>query len=56
MEHETKIRADLAEVEARLSRLTQAVDRVTGERDLLVLKLTDLEGCHDQRFAGVRNQ
>ena len=54
MSNELSTRQELAEVEARLERLTQAVHRVEGERDALIIKLTDVEGAHDRRFAGVR--
>ena len=54
MTTEATIREALAQVEARVKNLTDALHRVEGERDELLLELTDMEGCHDQRFAGVR--
>jgi hypothetical protein len=54
MKNETELRAKLADVEARLERLTQAVGRVTGERDELLRQLIDLEGAESSRFVGAR--
>lgn len=65
MTNEHEIRQELAKVEADLAKLIAAtaeqmskVHRVVaaleGKRDQLLLKLTDLEGAHDKRYAGVR--
>jgi hypothetical protein len=54
MSAESAIRQELATVEGYLARLTEQTHAVEGQRDQLVLKLTDLEGAASNRFAGVR--
>ncbi len=54
MDNESELRKKLASVEARLERLTQALGRVTGERDQILRQLLDLEGAESCRFVGAR--
>jgi hypothetical protein len=49
-----QIRQELQAVERYLARLVEQARRVEGERDRIVMRLADLEGCHDSRFAGPR--
>lgn len=44
-------RQQLEAVERYLARLTEQVRKVEGERDTLLNRLADNEGCHDRRPA-----
>ncbi len=52
--NEQAVRHELARIESRVAWLTAELRRVEGQRDTIAAALTDLEGAHDQRFAGVR--
>lgn len=47
-------RQELTAAERRVADATAALHRAEGERDKLVLWLTDLTGCHDRRPTAVR--
>ena len=51
---ETDTRRQLAEVQRLLAKTAAQVCTLEGLRDRLILTLTDLDGAHDRRFAGVR--
>jgi hypothetical protein len=54
MDSEKELRLKLTDVEQRLERLTQALGRVTGERDEILRQLIDVEGAESSRYVGAR--
>ena len=50
-ETEASIRQELQVIEDQLYRVEDYLVRIRGERDTLVRKLCDWEGCHDRRKA-----
>jgi len=54
MDNETELKQRLAEVETRMTNLTEALGRVTGARDELLRQLIDLDGAESSRFVGAR--
>jgi len=52
------LRRQLAAIEALIAEATQRqraeLARLEGQRDAMLLRLTDLEGAHDRRFVACR--
>jgi hypothetical protein len=51
---EFEIRQRLERVQRLIAALTLNVQQLEGERDRLLLRLTDLEGAHDRRYVPCR--
>ena len=58
MDDTATVRRELQRIERQISEkqreLKKSIAPLEGQRDKLLLKLTDLEGCHDRRPVAVR--
>ena len=48
------VHRQLQDVQERAAALTTELQQVEAERDTLLCRLTDLDGCHDRRPVAVR--